>query len=146
MSEPQGSSCDQPPVPAVKGDGTRQYVRNELYRSDTRYDRGEQSVRCEDQISKRIAGDVSLVEKGVLGPSLEISCKSRVPVEGDDVVQKRPLADNGHDKPELRSCLQRGVRNGIQIQTVGQCCGAHVRFSLPGAFHQDSMANQIGPR
>src|SRR5215472_3901642 len=56
-AEPQRGQRKQPPVPAVNSDGARPYLWNELNRSPEGNDRGQQCVRCEDQIPSPIAGD-----------------------------------------------------------------------------------------
>src|SRR5258708_5284619 len=60
----------QASIPAMNCHGASPYLRNELNRSAKCYDRGQQSMRGEGQISSGIAGDVPLEEKCVLGPGL----------------------------------------------------------------------------
>ena len=103
----------------MNGNGACPYLRNELNRSAERYHRGQQSMRGAAQISSGISGDVRHPEKGVLGPGLEISRKRRGAIEGDDVVQERPLSDDGHHKSKPGCCFQGSVGNGIQFQLAG---------------------------
>ena len=76
----------------MHGNGASPYVWNELHRPAEGYDRDKWRVCGKSQISSGIPGNIRHVEKGVPVPDLEVS-------------RKRPLADDGYQKPQLGCCF-----------------------------------------
>src|ERR1700759_4982781 len=67
-------------------------------------------MRGKGQVPGRIARDIALEQHAVEVPSLEMAAEGRGAVKRGDVIEKGPLAQDGHEEPEFRRPIQSRVR------------------------------------